>query len=170
MPAIPSLQLPGFNTGMDRTPPALAHSRARLAAALDRVDSAMAGPELAWPDRLARLGMWGSWLLWILRLLAFEFGQAGDEYSWLSDADHKAGAARSLSQQALDRKIDRVIAAAAHLWDPDREAAARWRRPRFRRLLQLVLRGKGARHARVLPVPVIIRRVTSAPVLALCKP
>lgn len=154
---------------MDHTPPAPAHSRASLAAALDRVDAALAEPDGAWPDRLANLGVWGAWLRWMLRLLAFEFALAGGEPCQLPGAD--AGAARQVSRRALDRKIDRLIETAARLWNPDSQIPARQRRRRWRRLLQLVLRWRGPlQHRFRPPARVRICRFRSAPVLALCKP
>ena len=158
----------GFNAGMDQTPPSHAHSRARLAAALDRVDAALAEPDRAWLDRLASLGVWAAWLRWMLRLLAFEFALARGEPCQIPGA--AAGAGRQLSPKVLDRKIDRLIQAAARLWDPDMQTSARPRRRRCRRLLQRVLRWKGARHLGFRPALVTIVRFRGAPVLALCKP
>ncbi len=156
---------------MDRPPSSPAHSRARLAAALDRVDAALAEPDGAWLDRLASLGVWAAWLRWMLRLLAFEFALAGGEPCRIPGADAGAGAARQLSPKALDRTIDRLIKAAARLWNPDSQASARPRRRRWRRLLQLILRWHGALHRRFrAPARVRVCRVSSAPVLALCKP
>ncbi len=166
--AIPGVRTLGFNAGMDQTPPSHAHSRARLAAALDRVDAALTEPDRAWLDRLASLGVWAAWLRWMLRLLAFEFALAGGEPCQIPGA--AAGAVRQLSPKVLDRKIDRLIEAAARLWNADDQIPARPRRRRWRRLLQLVLRWHGALHRRFRAAFVAVYRVRSAPVLALCKP
>ncbi len=166
--AIPGVRTLGFNAGMDHTPPSPAHGRASLAAALDRVDAALAEPGLDWSDTLASLGVWGAWLRWMLRLLAFEFALAGGEPCQIPGA--AAGSGRQLSPKALDRKIDRLIEAAARLWNTDEPASARPRRRRWRRLLQLILRWHGALHRRFRAAFVAVHRVRSAPVLALCKP
>ena len=168
--AIPGGVLPGFHDSMDHTPPPPAHSRTSLAATLDRVEAALAKPDGAWLDRLASLGVWGAWLRWMLRLLAFEFALAGGEPCQLPGAEAHTGAARQLSARALDRRVDRLIKAAARLWDTDGQTSARPRRRRRRRLLQLVLRWRGSRHRCVWPAFVAMCRFKGAPVLALCKP
>lgn len=153
-------------------PPSHAHSCVRLAAALDRVDAALAEPGLDWLCGHANTGVWAAWLRWMLRLLAVEFVLAWGVPGQPSGAatDTRPGAVRPLSPAALDRKIDRLIKAAARLWDPDGQVSARPPRRRWRRLLQLVLRWLGFRHRRFRPAPAIIRRFTGAPLLAQCKP
>jgi hypothetical protein len=138
-------QVPGFNSGMDRTPLPHANTSARLSAALEHADAGLAEPGDAWLAVVANRGMWAAWLHWILRLLALEFALACGEASQHVDAPDcgsgawhgnwppalaLAGADRQLPRRVLDRKIDRLLETAARLWACGDQPAARPRRRR----------------------------------------
>jgi hypothetical protein len=169
---------------MDYTPSPHANTSARLCAALDRADAGLAEPGDAWLAEVANRGMWAAWLAWVLRLLALEFALAWGEASqhpaapacgwdaWPGSgpqAHAPAGAARQLSGKALDRKIDRLLEAAARFWACGDQPPARPRRRRRRLLLGLV-RWIGPRPRHLCPDGAANSHYFGARVLAQCKP
>jgi hypothetical protein len=169
---------------MDHTPPLHADTSARLCAALDRADTGLAEPGDAWLAVAANRGIWAAWLHWMLRLLALEFalawGDAGQHPGMpvcASDtwpvsgpqAPALAGTTRQLPRKALDRKIDRLLEAAARLWAGGDQPPARPRRRR-RRLLLDVVRWIGLCPLRFCPAGFASVHLLGARVRALCKP
>jgi hypothetical protein len=171
---------------MTRPPPPPADSLPCLGTVLDRVEAAVSDLDFQRPDLRVYGGLWAAWLRWVLQLLAFEIAVAwGDpglesdvsrdgfdpwSESWPQAAD-LAAPARPLPARVLDRKINRLLAAAAHLRTFGRLPAAKPPRRLRRRPMLRAFSGIGARGWRSRRAPLTTTGgLLGARVLALCKP
>jgi hypothetical protein len=173
---------------MDQTLPPRSDSHACLGAALGKADAALEALEAldrGRADWTAHMAVWGAWLQWMLRLLAFELalawgdpcpqsGLARDEWGTLPSGwpqgDDCMPTARPVTPRALERKITRLLEAAAHVREFGHPPAARpLRRLRRRPMLRDFSR-IGARERRLCAAHVITSDFLGERVLALCKP
>jgi hypothetical protein len=169
---------------MDSKPPPHTESHARLGDALRQVDAALVAPDSDWLHPAAHTGFWAAWLRWMLQLLAFEFVVAWGDPSphpdsardaWAAPlasgprADASPAAARPLARKTLERKIARLLEAAAYVWAYGHPPAAQPRRRRRRSPLLHLVCWIGFPFGRSCLAPVITSGVLDARVLALRK-
>jgi hypothetical protein len=179
---------PGFNSGMTgwHQPPATA--LAPLGAVLACVDDALTDLDGQPLQRAANTGLWAAWLRWMLQLLAFEaalvWGEPGPDPGpdpglachapGLSGeqclrAQARAATGRPLSDRMLDRKIGRLIRAAAQVRAFGHPPAARRLRRRRRSLLLRWVCWIGTRSFRFCLAPLANSGLLGARVRALCQ-
>jgi hypothetical protein len=152
---------------------------------LYRVDAAVADLDCCRPENWVHRGLWAAWLRWMLQLLAFELALAwgdpccgsdlacdawgGPSHSW-PQAGGQTAPARPLPARVLDRKINRVLEAARHVWTFGHPPAARpLRRLRRRPMLRAFSR-TGALGWRSCLARPTTSGIIGTRVLALCKP
>jgi hypothetical protein len=170
---------------MDQKPSPRSDSRAGLSAALGEVDAALEALDPDGRDRAAHTGFWAAWLQWMLRLLAFELALAWDDPcppaalacdAWGTtpapwpQADAGTATTRPVPPRALERKITRLLEAAAHVWAFGHPPAARPLRRRRRRPMLRAFSWTGAVGRRDCLPPPTTGGLLGARVLALCKP
>jgi hypothetical protein len=152
---------------------------------LNRVEAAVADLDFQQPDQRVHGGLWAAWLLWVLQLLAFEIAVAWGDPCFETDlardawcaspvswpqAGVQSAPARPWPPRVLDRKINRLLAAAAHLRTFGHLPAARPPRRLRRRPMLWAFSGTGARGWRSSLARPATSSLIGARVLALCKP